>query len=64
MLTLRRGLLTLAVVALAAASSALAAPGRVGGSKPARVEVVVTLDGPPLAQARMTNGYAARRAGV
>ena len=63
MLTLRRGLLILAVVALAAASSALAAPGRVGGAKPARVEVVVTLDGPPLAQARMTNGYAARTGG-
>jgi len=63
MLTLRRGLLILAVVALAAASSALAAPGRVGGAKPARVEVVVTLDAPPLAQARMTNGYAARTGG-
>lgn len=57
---LRRGLLFLAVVALAAASNALAAPGRVGGGKPALVEVVVTLDAPPLAQARLTNAYAAR----
>ena len=60
MLYLRRGLLILAVVALAAASTALAAPGRVGGGKPALVEVVVTLDAPPLAQARLTNAYAAR----
>lgn len=63
MLHLRRGLLILAVVALAAASSALAAPGRVGGGEPALVEVVVTLDAPPLAQARLTNAYAARTGG-
>lgn len=63
MLDLRRGLLFLALLALAAASSALAAPGRVGGGKPAMVEVVVTLDAPPLAQARLTNAYAARAGG-
>ncbi|MDX6483909.1 MAG: minor extracellular serine protease Vpr [Gaiellaceae bacterium] len=60
MLSLRRGLLILAVIAFAAASTALAAPGRVGGGSPARVEVVVTLDAPSLAQARLTNAYAAR----
>jgi subtilisin family serine protease len=60
MLVLRRGLLILAAVALAAASTALAAPGRLGGSMPSMVEVVVTLDGPPLAQAGVGNAYGAR----
>ena len=60
MIDLRRGLLFLAVLALAASSSALAAPGRIGRDRPPMVQVVVTLDAPPLAQARLTNAYAAR----
>jgi subtilisin family serine protease len=60
MLYLRRGLLSVAALALVAASAALAAPGRVGGDRSPLVEVVVALDAPPLAQARTTRAYAAR----